>query len=127
MNTISQEVSGNTRRVKIFEPCNAQKAVQTMEDMLAQKLIDRNVFTHAVIEYWGRPDWDPTRDANYPLRFYDKAGKCELWVSGPAVGERSGDSQATIDALELMGFMLSRKQCEEIYTKLRKVQSFFKK
>ena len=100
----------------------AEDAVKGLKFNIKTNLIIPEDFNLAVFSYDHQrlPNADMDNPASYPLKFFSKDKKQEVWVSGIGAGFIEG-AAGTLEALELMGFILTPKEKETLIQPRQKI------
>lgn len=94
-------------RVYISAINSASRAIELLRNQITCNAVRPEEYNHAVMECCSGLRWsDELSYENYPLRFYSNDERKEIWLSGV-------ESEA-FDVLEMMGFVVQRKELEQV-------------
>ena len=115
--SINSSIVRGVRRISLYFH-TTENAINALKKLIDDKLISPEDFPEAVIKYrvGFLPDAEPDNPHYFPLKFYDKRGTQEIWVSSVNAGYRGTGPHGTLEALKLMGFELTNNEKEEIFT-----------
>lgn len=118
--SIYSTIVRGTRRIFLYFS-TTDSSIEGLLKLIKDNLLNPEEFCEAVIKYQvGQlPDGDPDNPSNYPLKFYNRLGTTEIWVSSVSAGYRGTGPHGTVEALRIMGFELTEEEKEEIFTNKR--------
>jgi len=116
MSIYTNFVDGVRRTFLFFGSTDA--ALKCLTKLINDNLVIPDEFNEAVITYDCAKGigCDELDSSSYPLRFYSRDKKNELWLSAVSAGYYGTGPHGTLRALALMGFEITKKEEEEIFT-----------
>ncbi len=111
--SVFTKFNGKVRVICIWETRSAYDAFSILDRQLHLHMVDPEDYTRAVVGIEEGTS-DSENSKSYPLKFYNKAGTEEIWISKVSAGKRGEASAMAIGCLERMGFKVSDRAVYEL-------------